>query len=135
MKSFCRGFAVLLAIGVAAPALAQQGAVAPDDAVVVEPEDEEASWLRRLDEGAARLADAQRRVADLEGAKGRGAARRYPRGEAKEKYIEQLEAARAELAEAEEALPELVEDARRAGVPPGVLDRYENPADYAGEDS
>lgn len=130
MSSLARLFAVVLAIGLAAPALAQPGAVAPDAAAVASDDDPE-GWVRRLDEAAARLATAQRRVAELEDAKGRSATRRYPRGEAKEKYLEQLAEAHSELADAKKALPDLLEDARRAGVPPGVLDRYANPSDDA----
>lgn len=131
-----RSLLLVLLVLAADPALAQQGAAVSEEPVVAEnAEDEVAAWVARLDEAAKRLAAAQKRVAELEGAKGRGASRRYPRGEAKEKYLEQLEEARTELAEAQEAMPELLEDARRAGVLPGVLDRYETAAAGAPEQS
>jgi hypothetical protein len=124
---------VLLAALVAPPVFAEPAAIddAASDAATSE-EDELASWVKRLDEARARLDAATRRLAQLEGAKGRGAHRRYPRGDAKEKYLEDLEAARKEHADAAQALPELMEEARRAGVPPGVIARYEEseePAD------
>jgi hypothetical protein len=130
MKKVLVSLAFGLGVSLAAPALAQPPAApAPDDAAAAQSseEEEQAGWVRRLDEAAARVVAAQKNIARLTDAKGRGAARRYPRGDAKEKYLDDLEAARKELAEAEEALPEVVEEARRAGVPNGVLDRYENP--------
>jgi len=118
----------LLAGFVGAPAFAASPAAAPNDAAAAA-EDESAGWLKRLEEARARLDTATRRLTALGGIKGRGAHRRYPRGDAKEKYLEDLEAARKEYNEAERALPELIEEARRAGIPPGVLARYEEPAE------
>jgi len=138
-SAWLRGFAVAFACAVCAPtpAWAQSGAVDPDadQAEEVSADDEQAAWIKRLDEAAARLAAAQRQVDGLEGAKGRGAARRYPRGDAKEKYLDDLAAAQKELADAKEAMPELLEEARRAGVVPGVLDRYESMGAIADSDS
>jgi hypothetical protein len=134
MKRALAGLAFGLAVSLAAPALAQPpAAVAPDEGTAAvkdqgeSEEDQERGWIKRLDEAAARLAAAQRSIDRLEGTKGRGASRRYPRGEAKGKYLDDLEAARKELAAAQEALPEVIEEARRAGIPNGTLDRYENP--------
>lgn len=137
-NAWLRGFAAAFAFAVCAPApaFAQSGAVDPDagEAASTE-EDEQAGWIKRLDEAAARLAAAQKQVDQLGGAKGRGAARRYPRGDAKEKYLDDLETAKKELADAQEAMPELIEEARQAGVLPGVLDRYENPDDAGVSDA
>jgi hypothetical protein len=133
MKLAARLFALALLALLAAPALAQSGSAAPDPSASEAAGDDEAAWIKRLDEGAARIAAAQHEVQQLEDAKGRGAARRYPRGDAKEKYLDALAKAHTELQDAEEAMPELIEEARRAGVPPGVLDRYENPSSDAGD--
>lgn len=136
MKRLISALVVVVALAAAPPVYAQSGSAASDAAAAEEAE--QAAWVKRLDEAAARLTDARRDLARLEDAKGRGAARRYPRGEAKEKYIDQLKAAREELAKAEESMPELLEEARRAGVPNGVLDHYENlgtEAEESGEDA
>lgn len=52
--------------------------------------------------------------------------RRYPRGEALQQMREDLEAARAKREEAAERIPMLIERARRDGVAPGRLRRYED---------
>lgn len=133
MKSKIPSIVFALALLWATPLLAQPPASpAPEEPAATAEEDSEAAWVKRLDEAAARLAGAQRQVEQLEGAKGKGASRRYPRGDAKAKYLDDLEAAHTELADARAALPELVEEARRAGIPNGVLDRYETAAEDAG---
>lgn len=128
-----RSLAMLLAFACAAPALAESPPV-PQEEMSAE-EQAAADWMRRLDEGAARLASARTRLGQLEDAKGRSAVRRYPRGDAKAKYLDDLEGARKELAEAEQSMPELIEEARRAGIEPGVLDRYESAAEDDGDDA
>lgn len=135
MSVIPRTLLIALLVFAAAPAFAQSGAETAAEPVAVDDAgDDEAAWVKRLEEGAARLSAAQQRVDELEHAKGRGASRRYPRGEAKEQYLEQLAEARAELSAAREEMPELLEDARRAGVMPGVLDRYETAAAAAAAD-
>jgi hypothetical protein len=88
-------------------------------------------WVKQLDDAMQRLDAARRRIDQLENAKGRGAARRYPRGDAKAKYLEDLKLTREEYEAARSALPDVVEDARRAGLPPGVLGPYEAAAEAA----
>jgi hypothetical protein len=138
--AFVSAFALALALAIAAGlapvphASAQSGATDPDAAGVGDGADEAAAmaaWIKQLDEARARLRDASDRVQELENAKGRGAARRYPRGDAKEQYLAALEAARNERNDARRAFPVVVEDARRAGVPAGVLSDYEDEADAA----
>ena len=92
---------------------------------------EVARLVKQLDDAKQRIDAAQRRLEQLENAKGRGAARRYPRGDAKAKYLEDLKLTRAEYEAARRALPDVVEDARRAGLPPGVLEPYEAAAEAA----
>lgn len=136
MRRLAWGFGIALGLALAPPlATAQQGAVAPDDTQTSSEEEEQAGWIQRLDAASVRIATARQNIEQFEGAKGRGASRRYPRGDAKEKYLADLAAARTELADAEEALPELLEEARRAGVPNGILDRYESDASAAEDDS
>ncbi len=92
---------------------------------------ETARLVKQLDEARQRIGVAQRSLAQLEDAKGRGASRRYPRGDAKGKYLEDLKLAREEYEAARQALPDAVEDARRAGLPPGLLAPYEEAAEAA----
>jgi hypothetical protein len=129
--------ALVLACFVAAPV----ATYAADDAAAEQEQAELDAWVKRLDEAKARLAAADRQLEALGATKGRGAHRRYPRGDAKDKYLQDLEAAQAEREDAARALPDLVEEARRGGVPPGVLSDYEdfasaNPpnADYDADD-
>ena len=89
------------------------------------------AWVKKLDGAKLRLDVAQQELDKLTNAKGRGAARRYPRGDAKAKYLESLEKARAEYGAARTALPDVVEDARRAGVASGVLEPYAAAAEAA----
>lgn len=92
---------------------------------------EVARLVKQLDDAKQRIDAAQRRLEQLENAKGRGAARRYPRGDAKAKYLEDLKLTRAEYEAARRAMPDVVEQARRAGLPPGVLEPYEAAAEAA----
>jgi len=89
------------------------------------------AWVKKLDGAKLRLDVAQQELDKLTNAKGRGAARRYPRGDAKAKYLESLEKARAEYGAARTALPDVVEDARRAGISAGLLDSYSAAAEAA----
>jgi hypothetical protein len=79
------------------------------------------AWQERIDEARLALSQAERRseAADLAVQKMRH--RRKPRGEARETLFAERDAARAARADAEQALEELLEQARRAGVPPGRL--------------
>ena len=127
-------FLAFAAVQPAAPRAEDTGASADPSAVADEATEEEAeraSWLKKLDEAKQRLDVAQRELDALENVKGRGASRRYPRGDAKGKYLEDLAAARTEYEDARRALPEVVEEARRAGIEPGVLDPYEQAAEAA----
>jgi len=137
MKKVLLSMALGLSVTIAAPLSAQPPAApAPEGATAGTPNagDDESGWIHRLDEAAQRLVLAQKNLDRLDNAKGKGAARRYPRGDAKAKYLDQLDAAKKELAEAQEALPKLVEEARRAGIPNGTLDPYENPSAIAASD-
>jgi hypothetical protein len=127
--------ALVMACLVAAPV----ATFAADDAAAEQEQAELDAWVKKLDDAKERLAAADRQLEVLGGTKGRGAHRRYPRGDAKEKYLADLAAAQDEQADAARALPELIEEARREGVPPGVLSDYEDyasahPANAAADD-
>jgi hypothetical protein len=69
---------------------------------------------------------ARLKVIESEAALSRARHREYPRGEALEAIERDVESARKELAAAERELPELLEEARLAGVSPEVLLRFED---------
>lgn len=129
MKSLVLTFLLcaLAALAVPSRAVAETNdapaAAATDEAD--EADGEVSGWVKKLDDARLRLELAQRQLDQLTNAKGRGAARRYPRGDAKAKYLEELEKTRTEYEAARRALPDAVEDARRAGIAPGLLEPYE----------
>jgi malate synthase len=84
-----------------------------------------AAWRAKLDEAHAALQDARRRFEAAHDAYADWRQRKYPRGVRKEKLVQEVADAEIALAEAEAAWQALQEDARRAGVPPGVLRDYE----------
>jgi chromosome segregation ATPase len=84
-----------------------------------------AEWEARLGAAQARIVAAREQVAAKESALTRARHRKHPRGDAFDALVEAADAARTELAEAEAELPELLEQARAAGVDPGVLRRFE----------
>lgn len=136
MKRLALALALGLALcaGPAPIASAQAGATDPGAAGAAnEAGDEMAAWAKQLEDASARLRAAHEQLGKLENAKGRGAARRYPRGSAKAEYLADLEAARSELDDARRALPDTIEAARRAGVPAGVLAAYEDEAEADAE--
>jgi len=128
MKKVLASIAFGSCLVLAAPLLAARAdaPAAKDKPAAKTADDEQAAWIQKLDEAAGRIESAQKQVEQLLAAKGRGAARRYPRGDAKEKYLKDLDEARKELADAKRSLPVLLDEARRAGVPNGILDRYES---------
>ena len=79
---------------------------------------ERAQWIERLSEAQNRLETARARH-DEAAAAYRDQRQRHARGDARKEATLELEAAKAELAEAERSWVELKETARRAGVPPG----------------
>jgi hypothetical protein len=114
------------------------GAVEGSDA---EPEGEsesadlEAYWSQRLARAARRIEVARERATEAEADYARARHDDYPRGEALAKIESRHRAAQRELEAAEAALPRLVEQARRAGVAPGVLREYWDDEDEADEPS
>jgi hypothetical protein len=84
-----------------------------------------AAWRAKLDEGRIALRGARHRVEAAHDAYADWRQRKVPRGVRKEKLVREVEEAEAALAEAQDAWLALQEEARRAGVPPGVLRDYE----------
>jgi hypothetical protein len=82
-------------------------------------------WREMLAQARERVEKAQEEVAAAQQAH-RDARKRKRRGAERGELLAAREAAERELALAEDALPDLVEQARRAGVPPGVLQEFED---------
>ncbi len=117
---------ILVAVSILAAAeaaISQPAAVPADGAPTAEQHQE---WLRALDEEVERLHASRAKAAELERKITEARRRRYPRGEALGALERELKEARDTQAQARATLPELVERARRGGVPPGVLRRYED---------
>jgi len=110
----------------AAPAVAEDGAAGAEEGAAGA--DLESYWSQRLARAQQRIDLARERVEKTDAAYSRARHDRNPRGGALEEVKERRTAAERELASAEAALPRLVEQARRAGVPAGVL------RDYWGDD-
>jgi hypothetical protein len=87
-------------------------------------------WRDRVAEARAEVERAHERRDAAETAVDRMRHSHHPRGAAREALFAEREEARAGVAEAEQALEELLEQARRAGVPPGWL-RAPDPAPAA----
>ena len=86
----------------------------------------DAKWSARLEKAQMHRDQARLRVIETEAALSRARHRDYPRGAALEAIERDVESARKELAAAERELPELLEEARLAGVSPDVLLRFED---------
>jgi chromosome segregation ATPase len=118
---------ILLLLALAVPALAEEMAspAAAAEAGQIGTGEHDA-WRERLFEARQRLENARVRFAEAQQAYQDARQRRYPRGDAKAELLAELERAEQELDRAETELPSLLEEAHRAGVPPGVLREFEN---------
>jgi len=109
------------------PSLAQASppaAAAPANPSGISPEEIE-EWRETLLEAQGRVDAAQKDVAVAEQAF-RKARHRNRRGSERGDLLVTLQAAEQELEDAEAELPRLLDEARRAGVPPGVRREFEN---------
>jgi len=130
--------ACALAVSAAAPARAQAAASAAAESEGAMPDESQdwASWIKTLDDSARKLRELRRTESQLQDAIDKAISRRYPRGEEKQRLLAAHERAKADLAEAEQQHPELLEQARQAGVPQGLLQDYEDlPEAPASEES
>ncbi len=117
MATFLRAL-VTVAILIAAGRVVAQQQLEPSDETVT-------YWIEKIELEQERAAEARGDVARLEQEISRAKRRRYPRGEALREKIDALEAAREAGAKAEALIPELLDNARRAGVSPGALREFE----------
>jgi hypothetical protein len=117
--------AIFIALTCVAAFAAAGDPAKPDEGASVSSEQVAAAWEARLDEAQGRITTARERVATSEQALTRARHRKYPRGEAFDDLVAAAQDARAALTAAEAELPELLDQARAAGVEPGVLRRFE----------
>lgn len=119
----------MLVAGLAAPlhAAAPTTAAAGSASAAPDASQDWSSWIQTLDESAKKLRELRQIEGQLQEAVDKAISRRYPRGEEKERLLAALQRAQADLAEAEQQHPELLEQARQAGVPQGLLQDYEQP--------
>lgn len=82
---------------------------------------EREAWQQRVADARAEVDRANRRRDAAQAAVDRMRHRRRPRGDAREALFQELDAARMDAVRTERALEELLDEARRGGVPPGWL--------------
>jgi inorganic triphosphatase YgiF len=107
--------AFLISLSLGLPSYAASG-VAPAG---VTPATDHDVWVERIATAQEAMDRANQRYANAVQAYGHMRHRRRQRGERKAVILLEQENARAEVAEATHALEQTLEDARRAGVPPG----------------
>ena len=107
--------AFLISLSLGLPSYAASG-VEPAD---VTPASDHDAWVERIATAQESMHRANRRYANSLQAYGRMRHRRRQRGARKSAVLLEQENARVEAAEATRALEQTLEDARRAGVPPG----------------
>jgi hypothetical protein len=118
----------LLLLALASPLAAAE----PEDAAAAE---RDAKWASRLIDAQVRIDEARQHVVAATAAVSEARHRKHPRGAALAKIEEQREKAEQELADAEAAFPELLEQARSEGVSQTVLLRFESGGAADGETS
>jgi hypothetical protein len=111
--------AILLSFSLALPCFAASG-VSLAQTPAARPSDKEA-WVARLREGRAAVSAALQRNEQADRDYKEMRHRNRARGEAKQKILEEREQAAAALEAAEQQMDELLETARRSGVPPGWI--------------
>lgn len=114
----CAALTLLAVVAPASPVFAQPASLENGS-------DQLAQSRKALLEARQRVAEARKEVSDAEFAYRKWSQRRRPRGVAKAEMLERLDKAHVELEKAEAALPGAMEDARRAGLPPGEFRELE----------
>jgi len=112
-----RSFAAAVGAALVLPTFAWAAADSAADAIEVQ----KAQWSSRFREAREAVVEARRRHAEALDAYKQARHHRRERGVEKAKVLEELAASAVALEEAEIALEELFEPARRAGVPPGWI--------------
>ena len=98
----------------------------PAQIALADAEIDQQMWVQRLEDARSRLQRARTAVEAGDTTYAKGRHRERLRGEPREEIVAEREAAALELAAAEAAWPKLLEEARRAGLPPGVLRPFED---------
>ena len=118
---------LLLVVGLCCtPALARAGQPGSRGIATQMPAAEVARWQQQLDAAWQELVDARVRLERAQAAITRARAHHRARGQRKVELYAELDTARRELAEARRRWPLLVEEARRAGLPRGILADYDD---------
>ncbi len=122
---------LLAALGWTGPALA---GIPSTQARMAAPTDR-ATWVDAIRDAREELAAARARYEEARKAYSKMKQRRKARGARKEELVKERDEAAAALAEAERSLKQLLQSARRAGVPPGwireAMEPESDPADQA----
>jgi type IV secretory pathway VirB10-like protein len=115
------------AAGAGGSAAPDAGAAPPDEPapapsqVDMRDQAHRAAWVGRIRAARKSVDDARQRQIDAEVGYGKARHKRKTRGEAKRELLDEREASGKALAAAEDALDEALQEAHRAGVPPGWL--------------
>lgn len=125
--------ALVWALGIATP-FAAHGAPAGQKPAAGGEEMDWQSWVQQLQESADKVRDLRRINAKMDDEVSAMRSRRYPRGEEKQRLLDAQGRARDDLAEAEALHTDLLEQARQADVPPGLLQDYEEVAELPAAD-
>ena len=124
---------LLAALGFTGPALA---GIPSTQTQVVAPTDR-ATWVNAIRDAREDLAAARARYEEARKAYSKMKQRRKARGARKEALVHERDEAAEALAEAEHGLVQLLQSARRAGVPPGwireAMEPESKPANQAGD--
>lgn len=87
---------------------------------------EHQAWVARLEIARTRLIRARAAIRESDERYGKTRQRHRLRGETKRELLTEREVEEMELAAAESSWPELLEGARQAGVPPGLLRPFQD---------
>lgn len=123
-RSLVAGIGGVLLAAVAVPTWGQTGGTTGAEAPIQISEDW-STWIAQLEESAQQVRTLRGITAELEADVSRMRSRRYPRGEERERLLAAFERAQTQLAEAEAKHPALLEEARQAGLPQGMLSDFE----------
>lgn len=116
MNGWIVAFSLCCVLGL--PGLATPGAMA-EPAKIAEESDALEEWRGRVMEARDRVRDARAELAAAEFDYANWRQRKLPRGKSKGEIVARIGTAEREVEAAESALPEVVEQARRAGLLPG----------------
>lgn len=125
-RSVIAGIGSVLLATVAGPAAGQDVAEPAIPGATADVEEDWSTWIGTLEESAQNLRTLRKITGELQAEVTRMNTRRYPRGEEKERMLAAFERAQTQLGEAEANHPELLEQARQAGVPQGMLQDFED---------